>query len=83
MLELCRVLALVLGKQLLLLVPPREQEEDEHRAEQDRDEAGRVRPLVTVEERLLGRGGDLAGVLRVLLRDGLRAGERLRRSWCS
>ena len=39
---------------------------------------GGVRPLVALEERLLGRGRDLAGVLRILLRDALRAGERLR-----
>jgi hypothetical protein len=73
--RLCGVLDLVAGEQLLLLVLLREDEPDERGAEYDRDDAGRVGPLVALEERLLGRRRDLAGVLRVLLRDGFRAGE--------
>src|SRR3954447_21981594 len=72
------VLGQVRREQLLLGLLRREQEEDEDRTEQDRDQAGGVRPLVAVEERLLGGRRDLARVLRVLLRDALRAGERLR-----
>ena len=55
----------------------REAEEDEGRAEQDRDDAGRVRPLVALEERRLRRRRDLIGVLRILLGDPLGTVERL------
>src|SRR4026209_687035 len=78
MLRLCDVLVVVAGEKRLLLLPPREDEEDERRADQDRDQAGRVGPLVAVEEGLFRRGRDLAGVLRVLLSDGFGTGERLR-----
>ena len=53
----------------MLLVLAREQEADQRRAEQDRDHAGHVGPLVPVQERGLGAGGDGIGVLRVLLRE--------------
>src|SRR3954452_13747066 len=72
------VLDEVRREQLLLGLLRREHEEDEDRAEQDGDQARAVGPLVTLEERLLGGRRDLARVLRVLLRDALRAGERLR-----
>ena len=39
-----RVLGLVASQQLLLLLPPREHEEHEHRAEHDRDDARRCTP---------------------------------------
>src|SRR4051794_22345547 len=77
LLLLRRVFGLVALEQLLLLVALGEQEEDEHRTEHDRNDAGGVRPVGAVEEGLLGCGGDLTGVLGVLLRDGFRAGERL------
>ena len=68
----CRVLCLVRGEQPLLLVVPREHEVDEHRAEEDRDDTGGVRPVVAVEECLLRPGDDRVGVLRMLLRRRLR-----------
>ena len=68
----------VLGEQRLLALHLREPEEDDHGAEQHGDDAREVGPLVAVEEGCLRGGGDLGGVLRVLLRDRLGAGERLR-----
>ena len=68
---------MVLGEQTLLVILPREHEEDERRTEQHRDDPGRVRPLVARQERRLRGRGDLVRVLRVLLRDGLGARERL------
>src|SRR4051794_33003132 len=65
------VLREVRGEELLLGLLRREQEEDEDRAEQDRDQTGGVRPPVAVEERLLGGRRDLARVLRILLGDAL------------
>src|SRR3954469_13581234 len=72
------VLGEVRREQLLLGLLRREQEEDEDRAEQDRDQPGGVRPAVPVEERLPGGRRDLGRVLRVPLRDAHGAGERLR-----
>jgi hypothetical protein len=57
----------VAREQRPLVVLLREQEEDEQRAEDDRDDAGQVGPLVALEERLLGRRDDLGLVLRVAL----------------
>ena len=61
------VLGVVPGEQPLLVLLLREEEEDDRGTEQDRDDAGRVRPVRAVEERSLGPGRDLARVLRVLL----------------
>lgn len=65
------------GKQLLLPLSLREEEEDDRRAKHDRDNAGQVRPLITRQEGRFRRGRYLPGVLRVLLADGLRSRERL------
>ena len=73
-----RVLSVVHGEQPLLLVVLREHEEDEHGAEEHRDDACRVCPVVAVEERLLRAGDDRFRVLRMLLGNCLGAGERLR-----
>ena len=73
-----RVFRVVRGEQALLFLVLREAEVDDRRAAEDRDDAGQVGPLVALEERRLRGGRDLVGVLRVLLRDGLRAVERLR-----
>src|SRR5436190_322881 len=70
-----RILDLILGKQRFLPLLLREEESDERRPDEDCDDAGRVRPLVAVEERRLRGGGDLTRVLRVLLCDRVRAGE--------
>src|SRR6266540_4073813 len=72
-----RVLLLVLGEQRLLLVLLRVEEEDECRAEHDRDDTGRVGPVGAVDERRLRAGEDLVRVLRVQLGDVLGAGEGL------
>ena len=60
------VRGVVVGKELPLAFPPREREEDENRAREDGDDPGRVGPLVSLEERRLRGGGDLARVLGVL-----------------
>src|SRR6185437_10794713 len=72
------VLGGVLREQLLLPLVPGEADEDERGAEKNRDDSGGVGPLVPLEERRLRSRRDLARVLRVLLRDRLRAVERLR-----
>src|SRR5262249_54745029 len=72
------VLPVVLAQELLLAILAREQEEDERRAQHDRDDAGGIGPVRPIEERLPRSCGDRLRVLRVLLRHGLGAGERLR-----
>ena len=66
-----------LGQQRLLRVVLREEEEDDRGAEQDRDDSGRVGPLIALEERRLRAGDDVVGVLRIPLRGIGRGGERL------
>src|SRR5206468_5630491 len=73
-----RVLRVVLGEQALLVVSLREEEEDDRGADQDRDDAGEVSPLVSVQEGLLRPGRDRRRVLGVLLGDRGGAGERFR-----
>src|SRR5215218_6642985 len=53
----CSVLRVVANQQLFLLVSLRELQEDERGAEQDRDDADQIGPLVSLQEGGL-RGGD-------------------------
>ena len=55
----------VLSEKPILALFLREREEQQGRAQQDRDDAGEVGPLVALEERRLRGGYDLVGVLRV------------------
>ena len=57
----------VLGQQSLFIVLLGEEEAHDHSPEDDGDDARGVGPVGAVEERLLGGGDDLVGVLRVLL----------------
>ena len=77
------VLSVVRGEQSLFFLMLREAEEDERRAEQDRDDAGRVGPLVAVEERRLRRRRDLVRVLRILLARSPRRSSNDFVSWLS
>src|SRR5688500_8963721 len=67
----------VVGEELPLACPPRESEVDEDRAREDGDDAGCVGPLVSLEERRLRGGDDLARVRGVLRCEvgGARVGE--------
>ena len=67
------VLSVVAGKQLLLAFDLREAEEDEHRAQQDRDDPRGVGPLVALQERGLGAGDDLVLAAADTARDRLGA----------
>ena len=71
------VFGVVGGQQALLLLTLREEEEDERRAEQDRDDAGRVGPLVALQERRLGRGDDLLAYCGYCCATSSAPGERL------
>jgi hypothetical protein len=77
------VLGQVPGKQPFFVLALREEEEDDRGADQDRGDAGGVRPVGAVEERLLGSGGDLGRVLRILLRGLLGTCEGPRQLACS
>ena len=68
------VLGEELGAQPQLVLLLGEQEERQPDADEHGAKSGEVGVLVTVEERRLGRGGDLGGVLRVLRGQVLRAG---------
>src|SRR5271166_6607608 len=69
------VLRVIFGEQPLLLILLWEDEEDEHGAEQDRDDPGNVGPLTARQERRFRRGSNLARVSRIVLRGVGRAAE--------
>jgi hypothetical protein len=73
--RLTRILSVKLGEQLPLLVPLREQEEDDCCSQQDCDDPCEVGPLGASLKRRLRRSYDLVRILRILLREVGNAGE--------
>src|SRR5262245_41817449 len=73
----CGVLLVVAGEQVFLLSLVGEEKEDQRGADKDRDDAGEVRPVSTVEERRPRSRDDLLSVLWVLLGDVGGAAEGL------
>src|SRR4051794_30935110 len=67
----------ITGEQPLLVVAAGELPEDQEGAEHNGDDAGRIRPLVTLQEGRFGTGEDLVGLAGVLLGQVGGAGERL------
>src|SRR6188474_1979938 len=77
LLRIREVGVVVLPEQCFFFGLLREHEEHQRRTDQNGDDACRVGPVGTVEERRLRGGGDLVRVLRELTGDALRAAERL------
>src|SRR5271170_5582339 len=74
-----RVLGMILREQLLFVVLLGKEKEDEHGAEQDRDDSSSKGRAIARQKGRLRRASNLSCVLRIAARDVDRAGERLQK----
>src|SRR5271170_7035002 len=74
-----RVLRVILREQPLFVVLLGKEKEDEHGAEQDRDDSSSVGRAIARQKGRLRRGSNLASALRIAVRYVDRAGERLQK----